>query len=134
VAKKETIGQRLKRLRLERGMSQRDLSSPGLSYAYISRLESDARVPSVKALRKMANKLGVTVEHLETGEPTPTELGVADAAVDFGSLTKAEIRAIRAEAAKGAREAARRAAKQVIEDRKETERVKLRKRLEELDG
>jgi hypothetical protein len=82
----------------------------------------------------MANKLGFTVEHLETGEPTPTELGVADAGVDFGSLTKAEIRAIRAEAAKGAREAARRAAKQVIEDRREAEREKLRKRLKDLGG
>jgi len=119
VAKQETIGARLKRLRLERGLSQRQLSSPGISYAYISRIEADERAPSVKALRKMANKLGVTVEHLEKGTPTPTELGVADAGLDFGSLTKAEIRAIRAEAAKGAREAAQRAAKQVIEDRRE---------------
>jgi hypothetical protein len=31
----ESIGVRLKRLRLERGFSQRDLSSPGVSYAYI---------------------------------------------------------------------------------------------------
>jgi transcriptional regulator with XRE-family HTH domain len=132
VAKQETIGQRLKRLRQEQGISQRDLSSPGVSYAYISRVEADARTPSVKALRKIANKLGVTVEHLETGEPTPTELGVADADVEFGTLTKEEVRMIRAAAAVGAREAARRAAEQVIEDRKETERQKLRKRLEEL--
>jgi transcriptional regulator with XRE-family HTH domain len=134
VAKRETLGQRLKRLRLERGFSQRDLSSPGLSYAYISRVEADARSPSVKALRKMANKLGVTVEHLETGERTPTELGVADAGVDFGSLTKAEVRSIRAAAAEGARAAARKAAKQVIEDRKGAERAALRKRLDELGG
>jgi transcriptional regulator with XRE-family HTH domain len=132
VANRETIGQRIKRLRLDHDMSQRDLSSPGVSYAYISRVEADARTPSVKALRKIANKLGVTVEHLETGEPTPTELGVADAGVDFGSLTKAEVHKIRAAAAEGAREAARRAAEQVIEDRKEAERQRLRKRLEEL--
>src|SRR6266566_5171343 len=69
VAKQETIGARLKRLRLERGLSQRQLSSPGVSYAYISRIEADERAPSVKALRKMANKLGVTVEHLEKGTP-----------------------------------------------------------------
>jgi len=36
----EGIGERLKRLRLERGFSQRDLSSPGVSYAYISRIEA----------------------------------------------------------------------------------------------
>jgi transcriptional regulator with XRE-family HTH domain len=132
VSKKESIGQRLRRLRRERGLSQRDLSSPGVSYAYISRIEADARKPSVKALRLMANRLGVTVEHLDRGEPTPTELVVADAGLDFGSLTKREVRAVRAAAAEAARDAARRAAKQVIEDRREAERVDLRKRLKEL--
>src|SRR6059058_526304 len=63
----ETTGQRLKRLRLERGMSQRELASPGVSYAYISRIEAGTRQPSVKALRRLAAKLGVTPEYLETG-------------------------------------------------------------------
>src|SRR5262249_41109625 len=63
----ETIGARLKRLRLERAFSQRDLSAPGVSYAYISRIEAGARRPSVKALRMLAAKLGVTPEYLETG-------------------------------------------------------------------
>ena len=48
-------------------MSQRDLAAPGVSYAYISRIEAGARQPSVKALRKLAAKLGVSVEYLETG-------------------------------------------------------------------
>ena len=64
---REGVGQRLKRLRVSRGFSQRDLSSPGVSYAYISRIEAGARTPSVKALRKLAQKLGVSVEYLETG-------------------------------------------------------------------
>jgi tetratricopeptide (TPR) repeat protein len=63
----ETVGERLRRLRLERDFSQRDLSSPGVSYAYISRIEAGARRPSVKALRMLAAKLGVTPEYLETG-------------------------------------------------------------------
>jgi transcriptional regulator with XRE-family HTH domain len=63
----ESVGARLRRLRLERGISQRDLSSPGVSYAYISRIEAGARTPSVKALRKLARKLAVSVEYLETG-------------------------------------------------------------------
>jgi transcriptional regulator with XRE-family HTH domain len=63
----ESVGARLKRLRLERGFSQRDLSSQGVTYAYISRIEAGARTPSVKALRKLARKLGVSVEYLETG-------------------------------------------------------------------
>src|SRR5262245_62097732 len=79
----EPIGVRLKRLRLERGLSQRDLSSPGVSYAYISRIEAGARTPSVKALRMLAKKLNVSVEYLETGrdlrESEERELQIADA-------------------------------------------------------
>src|SRR3989440_11835817 len=83
----ETIGARLKRLRLQRGLSQRDLSSPGVSYAYISRIEAGARTPSVKALRKLAQKLGVSVEYLETGrdirEVDDRELQLADAELEL---------------------------------------------------
>src|SRR5437588_5044568 len=78
----ETIGSRLKRLRLERGSSQRDLSSPGVSYASISWIEAGSRRPSVKALRMLAAKLGVSVEYLETGrdirETDARELQLAD--------------------------------------------------------
>jgi len=81
----ETIGARLKRLRLQKGLSQRDLSSPGVSYAYISRIEAGARTPSVKALRKLSQKLGVSVEYLATGrdirEVDDRELRLADAAL-----------------------------------------------------
>src|SRR2546427_7078754 len=117
MAKREGIGARLKRLRLERGLSQRDLSSPGISYVYISRIEAGARTPSVKALRRVAGKLGVTVEHLETGEPTPVERGVADAGLEFASLTAKELDAIEAEAGRGAREGAHRAAEEVVQER-----------------
>ena len=79
----EPIGMRLKRLRLERGLSQRELSGPGVSYAYISRIEAGARTPSVKALRMLARKLGVSVEFLETGrdlrDVDERELRLADA-------------------------------------------------------
>lgn len=72
---RESVGERLRRLRLERGLSQRDLSSPGVSYAYISRIEAGARRPSVKAIRMLAKKLGVTPGYLETG----SDLDDADA-------------------------------------------------------
>ena len=79
----ETIGQRLRRLRLERGLSQRALAEPGVSYAYISRIEAGTRQPSVKALRKLAPKLGVSADYLETGsdlsESQRLELRLADA-------------------------------------------------------
>jgi transcriptional regulator with XRE-family HTH domain len=83
----EEVGARLKRLRLDRGLSQRDLSSPGVSYAYISRIEAGARTPSVKALRKLAQSLNVSVEYLETGRETRAvderELRLADAELDL---------------------------------------------------
>jgi tetratricopeptide (TPR) repeat protein len=79
----ETIGERLRRLRHERGLSQRELSAPGVSYAYISRIEAGTRQPSVKALRKLARKLGVTADYLETGSTLGSaeqlELRIADA-------------------------------------------------------
>jgi transcriptional regulator with XRE-family HTH domain len=71
---REPIGERLRRLRSERGLSQRRLACPGVSYAYISRIEAGARTPSVKALRKLAGRLGVSPEYLETG----SEIGEAD--------------------------------------------------------
>src|SRR5437870_11221082 len=73
-APEESIGERLRRLRIARGMSQRELSAPGVSYAYISRIEAGTRQPSVKALRRLAAKLGVSAEYLETG----SELNPAD--------------------------------------------------------
>ena len=83
----ESIGGRLRRLRLERNLSQRELASPGVSYAYISRIEAGARRPSVKALRQLARKLGVSVEYLETGsdlrDVDERELRLADAELEL---------------------------------------------------
>jgi len=85
-AAEESIGQRIRRLRLERGLSQRELAEPGISYAYLSRIEAGQRAPSLKALRIVARKLGVTAEHLETGSP------VSVAVARERRLTGAELR------------------------------------------
>jgi transcriptional regulator with XRE-family HTH domain len=68
------IGRRLRELRTRAGLSQRELSAPGVSYAYISRIEAGARRPSVKALRQLAPRLGVSVHYLETGEEDPRDV------------------------------------------------------------
>jgi tetratricopeptide (TPR) repeat protein len=101
----ETIGERLRRLRLERNLSQRELSSPGVSYAYISRIEAGTRQPSVKALRMLARKLEVSVEYLETGreigDEAERELRLADAELklrlDDTAGAEAELRDLLAE-------------------------------------
>jgi transcriptional regulator with XRE-family HTH domain len=68
-----TVGDRIRQRRLELGVSQRELACEGVSYAYISRLEANARTPSIKALRKLAPKLDVSVHWLESGKPDPAE-------------------------------------------------------------
>src|SRR5437667_465306 len=70
-AGEESIGARIRRLRLERGLSQREISGPGVSYAYVSRIESGHREPSLKAIRTIAGLLGVDPEVIETGELIP---------------------------------------------------------------
>jgi transcriptional regulator with XRE-family HTH domain len=80
----ETVGERLRRLRLERGLSQRQISSRGVSNAYISRIEAGTRAPSVKAIRELAKKLGITPELLERG-------------IDANPREEREVRALRAE-------------------------------------
>jgi len=61
------VGRRLKEARLGAGLSQRQLSFPGCSAAYISRLEAGDRVPSLQLLRKLALKLNADEQYLATG-------------------------------------------------------------------
>ena len=61
------VGRRLKDARLAAGLSQRQLSFPGCSAAYISRLEAGDRVPSLQLLRKLAAKLNADEQFLATG-------------------------------------------------------------------
>ena len=83
----ETIGQRLKRVREEKKLSQREISGPGASYGYVSKVENDIREPSKKALRVFAERLGVSVHYLETGELIPAvverEIQLSDAELEL---------------------------------------------------
>ena len=102
----ESIGQRIARLRRERGLSQRELATTGVSFTYVSRIEAGQRQPSVKAIRALAVKLGVSPEYLETGRDlAPTgdrELRVTDAELqvrlDGSSDAEGELREVLAEA------------------------------------
>jgi len=78
----EAIGQRIRRLRKVQHLSQVNLSGPGVTNAHVSRIETGARQPSLKALRHIARKLGVSIEYLEHGIDVTTreelELSLAD--------------------------------------------------------
>ena len=86
-AARETVGERIRRLRQEHGLTQRELAAPGVSYAYLSRIEKGDRRPSLKALRILAERLHVSAHYLETGEEVPAarrrELQLADAEIEL---------------------------------------------------
>src|SRR6266545_465868 len=63
------IGTRLRRLRLARGLTQRELAEPKYTHAYVSTIEAGRRNPSREALEHFAGKLGVDVDELLTGKP-----------------------------------------------------------------
>ena len=61
------VGRRLREARERAGLSQRQLSFPGCSPAYISRIEAGDRIPSLQLLREMGRRLGVSEDYLATG-------------------------------------------------------------------
>ncbi len=62
------VGERLRSARERAGLTQRDLAFPGCSPAYISRIESGDRIPSLQLLRELGRRLGVSEDYLATGE------------------------------------------------------------------
>jgi tetratricopeptide (TPR) repeat protein len=64
------IGARLKRLRLAKGLTQRESASPNYAPSYVSIIEAGRRQPSRKALDYFASRLGVSAEELSIGRPS----------------------------------------------------------------
>jgi transcriptional regulator with XRE-family HTH domain len=93
----ETVGQRIRRLRLAKGLSQRQIAGPGVSYGYVAHIEKGRRKPTLDALHFLAGKLGVDPEYLTSGRAIPAakerELRLADAEIALrmgGDLDRAE--------------------------------------------
>lgn len=69
------VGRRLKKARLEKGLSQRELVFPGCTAVYICRIEKGDRVPSLQVIRELAKRLGVEESWLAKGKsPMRTSL------------------------------------------------------------
>ena len=64
----QAVGHRIKLAREAAGLTLRDLSFPGCSAPFLSRVESGHRVPGPAVLSELARRLGVEVESL-TGIP-----------------------------------------------------------------
>ena len=59
------LGERLKKLRQEKGMSQGDIARKlGVHRSYISRIERGVRNPTVKNVERIAEALGVSPHKL----------------------------------------------------------------------
>jgi transcriptional regulator with XRE-family HTH domain len=101
------FGQRLRKLRADLGLSQRDLASGAVNQSYISLLESGARVPTLDVVAHLARVLNVPLEVLAGDTYVPIADGaaatakartdlvaelLAASAIDQGDLEQAEAR------------------------------------------
>lgn len=82
----ETFGQRLKRLRLMRGLSQRKLATAaGLTNGAISQAESGdlwvGQLPSLDIVRRLARALDVSIDVLADDEAIRPHLALSDSAM-----------------------------------------------------
>src|SRR6266702_3095989 len=63
----ETLGQRIKRLRKERGMSLAKVVRTDFSRAFLNQVELGRAQPSTRVLRVIADRLGTRVDYLLEG-------------------------------------------------------------------
>lgn len=107
------VGGRVREARLASQLSQRELSFPGCSSAYISRIERGERIPSLQVMREIARRTGVSEQLLAFGrdmiDPDVSERMRAVEAAEAGGDTAERASAYRA-LSRAASKAARRIA------------------------
>jgi tetratricopeptide (TPR) repeat protein len=90
------VGQRLKRLRTAKGLTQSELAKPKYSHAYVSAIEAGRRPPTRRAIEHFAAKLEIDPDELATGKPPDlglrlgVELHEARIAVSAGRVDEAQ--------------------------------------------
>jgi transcriptional regulator with XRE-family HTH domain len=80
-----TLGQRLRTIRTERGLSQADLADALVSPSYVSLIESGKRQPQPDVLDGFAHRLGVSPLYLESGI-SPEEAADQRLRLDFAEI------------------------------------------------
>ena len=63
----ETLGHRVRQLRLKKGLTQQDLATTEIHASYISLIEAGKRTPTARKLDAIAKRLGTTADYLVTG-------------------------------------------------------------------
>src|SRR5687768_6318350 len=69
VTEDEPLGARIRRLRLERGLTQREVAEPRYTRAFLAAIEAGVRVPNNETLAHIAGMLGVDADDLRHGRP-----------------------------------------------------------------
>lgn len=78
-----TIGKRIKKLRIDKGMSQQDLATKiGLTKENLSRWENDRSKPRVFYIPLLAEALGCTYDYILYGEQLSLQDVVRDNVID----------------------------------------------------
>ena len=87
-----SIGQKIRQCRLARNLTQQELAGDQFSKSYISQLERGAVNPSLRALRLLAGRLGVSTAWLLEGSASaaPLLIKAATTAYFLGNLHEAE--------------------------------------------
>jgi transcriptional regulator with XRE-family HTH domain len=83
-----SLGQRLRALRVERGLSQAELAGDLVSPSYVSLIEADRRSPEREVLTGLAHRLGCSALYLETGV-VPEEISEQRLQLKFGEIALA---------------------------------------------
>jgi transcriptional regulator with XRE-family HTH domain len=83
-----SLGQRLRALRIERGLSQADLAGDLVSPSYVSLIEADRRSPEREVLTGLAHRLGCSSLYLETGT-VPEEINEQRLQLQFAEIALA---------------------------------------------
>lgn len=69
MSEKETLGQRIRRIRHQRGMSLASVGGEDFTRAFMNQVEMGKARPSVRVLRVIAERLGTDVHYLLEGTP-----------------------------------------------------------------
>ncbi|HSR86718.1 MAG TPA: helix-turn-helix domain-containing protein [Streptosporangiaceae bacterium] len=83
-----SLGQRLRALRVERGLSQAELAGDLVSPSYVSLIEADRRSPEREVLAGLAHRLSCSAVYLETGV-VPEEISEQRLQLKFAEIALA---------------------------------------------
>ncbi|WP_182886472.1 helix-turn-helix domain-containing protein [Microbispora sp. H10885] len=98
MAAQDLVGQRIKAIRRQRGLSQAQLAHPELSDSYVSLIESGKRTPTPAVLELLAQKLDCSLTYLVNGvtaeqmEDLEVGLSFARMALENGEVAEARRR------------------------------------------